>query len=182
MLVEDAINSLRELPAPRFLEIGVGSGCISVSILHRSPRARAVAVDISEIALAIARENSSSHAVADRLTLQGGDVYEGIDGKFDMIVSNPPYIPDRDLATLQREVGSFEPHSALFGGDDGLDIMRRIIAEAPILLYRGRYVLIEIGFGQAACVKELFSREIWIEVSFIRDLQGIERIAKARLR
>lgn len=182
LLVEDAINILSELPNASLFEIGVGSGCISVSILHNSPTASAVAVDISEIALAIAAENSSRHNVTDRLALKSGDVYDGVEGKFDLIVSNPPYIPDSDLATLQTEVGHFEPHSALFGGDDGLDIVRRIISEAPAFLDKGGHILIEIGFGQAASVKDLFDREIWDEVAFIRDLQGIDRIARAMIR
>ena len=182
LLVEDAINILRELPAPRFFEIGVGSGCISVSILHCSLLSTAVAVDISEDALAVAAENASRHYVTDRLILNRGDVYGGIDGKFDLIVSNPPYIPDSDLVALQPEVGYFEPHSALFGGDDGLDIVRRIIAGAPVFLNKGGHILVEIGFGQAASVKEMFHTEIWSEVGFIRDLQGIERIVKAKVR
>ncbi|HQZ96466.1 MAG TPA: peptide chain release factor N(5)-glutamine methyltransferase [Pyrinomonadaceae bacterium] len=181
LLVEDAINILGELPNPRFVEIGVGSGCISVSILHNSPRATAVAVDISEPALGIARKNAEFYNVADRLALHHGDVYQGVEGEFDLIVSNPPYIPDSDLTTLQTEVGSFEPHSALFGGDDGLYIVRRIVADAPKFLKKGGHILIEIGFGQARSVKELFDVAIWCEIDFIRDLQGIERIAKARL-
>ncbi|MEQ1604025.1 MAG: peptide chain release factor N(5)-glutamine methyltransferase [Pyrinomonadaceae bacterium] len=182
LLVEEAINILSELRNPRIFEIGVGSGCISISILHNIPLATAFGVDISEIALEIAAKNAEYHKVADRLTLQHGDVYQGVEGKFDLIVSNPPYIPDSDLALLQQEVRSFEPHSALFGGDDGLDIVRRIIADAPKFLEKGGHILIEIGFTQAARVIELYDDAIWCECGFIRDLQGIERIAKARLR
>lgn len=182
LLVEDAINFLSELPQPQFLEIGVGSGCISVSILHNVPRSTAVGVDISQTALDIAAENAKRLHVAERFTLKLGDVYEDVEGKFDLIVTNPPYIPDSDLANLQTEVAGFEPHSALFGGSDGLDIVRRIVAGAPRFLKAGGQILIEIGFGQAASVKELFDAEIWGEIGFIRDLQGIERHVKAKFR
>lgn len=182
LLVQDAMNILGELPKPRFLEIGAGSGCISVAILHNSPAANAVAVDISETALGIAAKNAEWHKVADRLALKHGDVYRAIEGEFELIVSNPPYIPDADLATLQTEVGGFEPHSALFGGSDGLDIVRRIIADAPKFLAKSGHILIEIGFGQACSVKGLFDEAIWCEIGFVQDLQGIDRIAKAKLR
>lgn len=182
LLVEDAINFLSELPQPQFLEIGGGSGCISVSILHNVPRSTAIGVDISQAAIDIAAENAKRHNVAERLALKLGDVYRDVEGEFDLIVSNPPYIPDSDLATLQTEVAGFEPHSALFGGDDGLDIVRRIVADAPQFLKEGGQILIEIGFGQAAGVKELFDSAIWEDIGFIRDLQGIERHAKAKIR
>lgn len=182
LLVEDAISILSELAQPQFLEIGVGSGCISVSILHNVPRSTAVGVDISEAAIDIAAENVKRHNVAERLALKLGDVYRDVEGEFDLIVSNPPYIPDSDLTTLQSEVRDFEPHSALFGGDDGLDIVRRIVADAPQFLKEGGHILIEIGFGQAAGVKELFDVAIWEDIGFIRDLQGIERHAKAKIR
>ena len=182
LLVEDAINILSEMAQPQFLEIGVGSGCISVSILHHVPRSTAVGVDISQAAIDIAAANARCNKVGDRFTMKLADVYNDIDGEFDLIVSNPPYIPDSDLATLQAEVGEFEPHSALFGGEDGLDVVRRIVADAPRFLKKGGYILIEIGFGQAAGVKELFDAEIWEEIGFIRDLQGIERHAKAKIR
>ncbi|MFT3744119.1 MAG: peptide chain release factor N(5)-glutamine methyltransferase [Pyrinomonadaceae bacterium] len=184
LLVEDAIKLLSGCSNPHFLEIGVGSGCISVSILHNVPNATAIGVDISETALSIAAANANQHNVANRLILTSSNVYESVDvhTRFDLIVSNPPYIPDSDLPTLQSEVREFEPHSALFGGNDGLNIVRRIVSDAPRFLKIGGHILIEIGFGQAASVKELFDGSIWDEIGFIRDLQGIERHVKAKFR
>lgn len=181
LLVEDAIDILRKASEPSFLEIGVGSGCISVSILHNVETAIAEGVDISSVAVEIAKANAIRHDVADRVNLRLGDVFDGISGKFDLIVSNPPYIPDADLSSLQAEVGIFEPHSALFGGVDGLSIIRRIVDGSPQFLRSRGYLLIEIGFGQGASVKNLFDPSIWSEVKFIRDLQSIDRIVKARL-
>ncbi len=181
ILVEAAIKILADSENPNFLEIGVGTGCISVSILHHAKHARADAVDISDAALDLAARNAAKHEVAGRLTLSKGDLYHDITTNYDLIVSNPPYIPDTDLVGLQPEVGKFEPHTALFGGHDGLSVVRRIIAAAPEFLKPAGCLLIEIGFGQSASVKELFDPEIWGNVDFIPDFQGIPRIAKARL-
>lgn len=182
ILVEDSIKIAAEIPGPHILEIGVGSGCISVSILHNLKNARAVAVDISDDALALTARNAERHDVSDRLTLRKGDVYEGLEGVFDLIVSNPPYIPDGHLESLQAEVGRFEPHTALFGGDDGLAIVRCIVDGAPSFLKPCGFILIEIGFGQSASVKDMFNALVWEDVEFLSDLQKISRIAKARLR
>ena len=185
ILVEEAIKELRklnELKKFAFCEIGVGSGCISVSILHNIPSATAVAIDISQKALAVAKRNTERHGVADRLSLRIGDVFGGVTDKFDMIVSNPPYIPDADLTDMQKEVRDFEPHNALFAGSDGLDVVRRIIGEAPEHLNPGGLLLIEIGFGQSEILGDLVDPTIWSDLEFIPDLQGIGRILKVRSR
>ncbi|MEQ1922845.1 MAG: peptide chain release factor N(5)-glutamine methyltransferase [Pyrinomonadaceae bacterium] len=185
ILVEDAItelHKLNELKELTFCEIGTGSGCISVSILPNVPTATAVATDISRDAVAVAKRNAAKHGVVDRLTFIEGDLFAGIDQKFDMIVSNPPYIPDADLTGMQKEVGDFEPHNALFAGADGLDIVRRIINEAPAHLKLNGLLLIEIGFGQSEILRDLVDQTIWSKPEFIHDLQGIERILKVRLR
>ena len=182
ILVEDAISIISGSVDPAFFEIGVGSGCISVSILHHAKGAHADGVDISGDALTVAAKNAIRQGVADRLTLRRADVYENLTGSFDLIVSNPPYIPNDDLASLQAEVGQFEPHAALFGGDDGLDVVRRIVRGAPEFLKPRGYLLIEIGFGQAESVKGMFDATIWEGVEFLHDMQRIPRIAKARSR
>jgi len=181
ILVEEAIAVLSSVGSPTFYEVGVGSGCISVSILHRSPSATAVGVDISPGALSVAGRNAEKHDVASRLQLFRGDVFDAADQKFDLIVSNPPYIPDGKVDLLQPEVGGYDPHTALFGGPDGLAIIRRIVAGAPQFLKPNGTILIEIDFDQAAAVKELFDPQIWEVVEFLADLQGFQRIAKARL-
>ncbi len=182
LLVEDAVLILSELNAPKFLEVGVGSGCISITILKNMPSATAIAGDISETAIEIAAENAAHHGVTDRLEIIKSNVYERIGGRFDLIVSNPPYIPQGDLNSLQAEVGKYEPHTALFGGDDGLDIVRPIVSGAPLLLNDNGSILIEIGFGQADLVSELFDQKVWFPPEFIQDHQGIKRIVKARSR
>ena len=188
ILVEEAIrelNKLKELNTLRELtvcEIGVGSGCISVAILHNVPNVTAFATDISIKAISVAQRNSENHGVADRLTFIAGDLFAGIDHKFDLIVSNPPYIPDADLSDMQKEVRNFEPHNALFAGPDGLDIIRRIVSEAPEHLNPGGLLLIEIGFGQSKVLRDLVDPSIWSKPEFLPDLQSIDRVLKVRLR
>ena len=181
ILVENAISILSDYEDPKFFEIGVGSGCISVSILHNVQKAFADGVDISNIALSVAKRNAATHHVEERLKLREADAFDNLTGKFDLIVSNPPYIPTGDLGSLQSEVGLFEPHSALFAGADGLDIVRRIVAGAPQFLNPKGFLLIEIGFGQSESVKELYDDSIWESINYLADQQNILRVVKARL-
>lgn len=181
ILVEKAIEILNALDAPRFCEIGVGSGCISTAILHEVQNAEAVAVDVSPAALAVAAKNAEKNGVAGRLTLVEGSVFDGVDGTFDMIVSNPPYVPAGQLAKLQAEVRDFEPRVALAGGDDGLDIIERIVADAPRFLRPKGHLLLEVGFDQAERVAKLFDPAVWRPPEALADLQQIPRIIVARL-
>lgn len=178
-LVEAAIDVLCERAYPRFFEIGVGSGCISISLLKAASDATATAVDVSPHALRVAAANAARHLVSSRLELRKADLFAGLSNKFDLIVSNPPYVPARDLSTLQPEVAEFEPHLALFAGDDGLDIVRRIVIEAQHFLRPGGVLMMEIGFGQSAAVRSLMYTAGWSGVEFIDDLQGIPRVVKA---
>ncbi|MEO6050796.1 MAG: peptide chain release factor N(5)-glutamine methyltransferase [Pyrinomonadaceae bacterium] len=182
ILVGAAIEMLFDLPLSTFYEIGVGSGCVAVSILNAVPNAGAIGVDISKRALAIAGRNAERHHVVHRLTLREADVFEGLSGKFDLIVSNPPYIAESDIRSLEAEVVGFEPHTALFGGTDGLSIIRRIVVNAPQFLKATGFLLMEIGFGQAANVKDLFDELIWKGVEFLPDHKGISRIVRSQLR
>lgn len=181
LLVEEAIKILSQLENPRFCEIGIGSGCISVSILANVTSATALGVDISPAALNVARRNAERHDVAKRLTLIESDVFSSMTGKFDLIASNPPYIPARDLDLLQAEVRDYEPYVALDGGSDGLAVAERIITESPKFLQKQGFLLLEIGFDQAQKVDSLFDRSIWSELEFLDDLPGIPRIVKAEL-
>ncbi|MBK8466050.1 MAG: peptide chain release factor N(5)-glutamine methyltransferase [Chloracidobacterium sp.] len=178
ILVEEAIKLLSNLENPRFCEVGVGSGCISISILANVASATAIGVDISPAALKVAQRNAQRHNVAEKLTLLESDVFSNVTGKFDLIASNPPYIPARDIDALQAEVRDHEPHSALDGGEDGLAIIERIIRQAPDLLSASGVLLVEIGFDQSARVATMFDRSIWNEPVFLPDLQGIPRIVK----
>ena len=181
MLVAKSIDLLGP-SAGRFAEIGVGSGCISISILSRLPEARAVGADVSTAALGVAAENAERHGVGERLELIESDLLSRADRRrFDLIVSNPPYVPAADMDGLQPEVRDFEPALALTDGGDGLSIVKRIIAEAPVHLRAGGYLVMEIGFDQAAVVEASFDRDVWREVAVLPDFQAISRMAVARL-
>jgi release factor glutamine methyltransferase len=181
ILVEKAIDILKDLPDPSFCEIGVGSGCISVSILHSVNVATATAVDVSDRAIAIARHNAEQNGVANRLSLQMADIFSEVAGRFDLVVSNPPYVPTRQIETLQAEVRRFEPLTALEGGADGLDIIKRIVKQSPGHLISHGVLLMEIGFDQSERVRQLFDGSVWETPEFIDDLQGIPRIVAAKL-
>lgn len=180
VLVEAAIATLRGRKARRFCEIGVGTGCVAVSILKALPNASGVASDTSEAALTLAAANAARHQVSERLTLLRGDLFGSARGPFDLIVSNPPYIPESDFDTLQAEV-RFEPREALLGGPDGLAVIRRLIRDSPANLVKGGVLLTEIGFGQAERVMGLFDTEVWTDTELRSDLQGIPRVVKATL-
>jgi len=181
ILVEKAVEILSDRDAPHFCEIGVGSGCIAVSILYSVQSATAVGVDISDKALGVARRNAERNNVADRLILVEGDVFDGLGGRFDMIVSNPPYVPAEQLESLQAEVRDFEPRIALAGGDDGLETIQRIVAGAPELLGPSGYLLLEVGFDQSEKVMSLFDKSIWRQPEAVADLQQIPRIIVTQL-
>ena len=183
ILVEDIIAEFEASSAFRFCEIGVGSGCIAVSLLVNLPKATAVGSDISDAALAVAAQNAERHGVNERLVLVRSDAFDDLPAvKFDLIVSNPPYVPESDLATLQREVMSFEPTVALNGGEDGLNIVRKLVYESPKYLKANGFLFIEIGWDQSERMPALFDSALWGSVDFLPDLQGIPRIVKARLK
>jgi release factor glutamine methyltransferase len=181
LIVGAAISILRGQKNARFAEVGVGSGCISVSILHQIKSANASGFDISRKALRIAEINAGTHGVSDRLSLKVSNVFEVLsDEKFDLIVSNPPYISGEDAKNLQAEVRDFEPSIALTDGADGFSIIEKIISGAPTFLEDGGFLLLEIGFGQANQVKKMFSTQIWRDVEILPDLQSIPRMVRAQ--
>lgn len=181
LIVERALELLNG--NQRFLEIGVGSGCISVAILKHAPKATAIAVDVSDAAIAVARRNAEMHGVADRLNIINSDVFANVPAAtFDLIVSNPPYVPLAEYTGLQPEVRDHDPRAAVTDESTGLTIIERIIAGAPQFLYAGAHLLIEIGHGQAAQVQTLIDPAIWQRSQFIPDLQSIPRTLDAQLR
>jgi release factor glutamine methyltransferase len=159
-------------------DIGTGSGCIAISLLHELSTARVLATDISSAALQVASKNARRHEVRDRLTLVQSDCFSKVDirHKFSLIVSNPPYIADEEFETLQREVREHEPQAALRGGADGLDVIRRLLSEAPRFLTPGGNVVFEIGFGQRDGVQKLIDSRVWELVEIRNDYQGIPRV------
>lgn len=180
LIVESAINVLRFIEKPEFCEVGIGSGCIAVSILTCVKTASAVGLDICENALKVAGINAEMHRVADRLELRISDVFDDLPNEqFDLIVSNPPYISLADIKTLQPEVRDFEPLTALTDGGDGLSLIEKIINDAPGFLKEGGFLLMEIGFGQSGKVEAMFDRKIWSGVECLVDLQNIPRTIKA---
>lgn len=164
-----------------FADLGTGSGAIFVSILKFVKTARACAVDVSAEALATAQFNATKFHVDDRAEFFCGDMFAPLDGKiFNAIVSNPPYIPTGELATLQAEVQS-EPRLALDGGEDGLNFYRRIIFDAPNFLTAGGLLAVEVGINQAAAVKNLLAVDgRFTPAEILKDLSGIERVVAAK--
>ncbi|HEY2866557.1 MAG TPA: peptide chain release factor N(5)-glutamine methyltransferase, partial [Pyrinomonadaceae bacterium] len=180
ILVEAAIKHLSKIEDPHFCEIGIGSGCISVAILHSLPTAIAVAGDISKSAIAVTGRNAARHGVATRLALIESNVFTNLpEQPFDAIISNPPYVPSRDVESLQAEVRDFEPLTSLTDGGDGLSIVRCIVVGAPSRLRKGGRLFMEIGFDQSPAVEAIFDRGVWSQVDFLTDLQGFPRIVAA---
>ena len=180
-LVETALELAGSLePTVQILDVGTGSGAIAVTLAHLLPAASVTASDIAEPALEIARENAGTHGVSDRVRFMHRDLLDGMTGPFDLICSNPPYVPSGEV--LEAQVVAFEPHSALFAGADGLDIYRRLVPLAHAALKPGGWLLLEIGHGQRANVESLLCASHLVNVRFIPDLQGIARVAVAQKR
>jgi release factor glutamine methyltransferase len=165
----------------RIVDVGTGSGAIAVALAHALPFAQIAATDISAAALAVAKANAARHGVADRVRFFEGDLLEPVAGEhFDMVVSNPPYVPESDRNTLDVEVRDYEPAQALFAGEDGLAIYRRLIPAAFEALVLGGFLALEIGYGQQEAMQALLKKEGFAGIEFIADLQGIARVAAAR--
>ena len=177
ILVEEAMRYLHD--GMRILELCTGSGCILLSLLHYSNDCEGVGVDISQEALRVAAQNAELLDIkADFLK---SDLYEKVTGKFDLLVSNPPYIERKVIPTLMEEVREYDPYIALDGGEDGLDFYRRIIGGAQDYLKRGGQILMEIGSGQAKAVSELLREAGFKEIDVCRDFAGLDRVVSGRL-
>jgi release factor glutamine methyltransferase len=179
--VEQAIALAREFTEPRIVDVGAGSGAIAVVLAVHLAGARITTIDVSADALALARENAARNAVSEQLRFLQGDLLEPVAGEqFDLVVSNPPYVPERDRGSLSVEVREYEPSQALFAGEDGLDVYRRLIPAGYAVLAPGGYMLLEIGYGQAEGVRALLAGSGFKEIDFVPDLQGIARVACGR--
>ncbi len=189
-VVGAAIELAREMaPLPsrplRLLDLGTGTGCILLSVLHSLKGAAGVGIDISEAAIAVAKENAERLGLDRRARFICGMWLDAIAGAFDLVVCNPPYIPNRELAGLEPEVARFDPERALDGGADGLDAYRQIIPDLGAALHPGGWVVFEFGAGQGNSVRHILHENGFSlapdESRTWRDLSGHERCIAARL-
>ncbi len=166
-------------PPADVLDLGTGSGAISIALARAWPQSSFVAVDISVEALALARENAVRNGVAERIRFVWSDWFSAISGKFDLVVSNPPYVRTEYLERAPREL-HYEPKAALDGGPEGLDALALIIQESPTYLHAGGALYLEIGSDQGRSVRALLQRtRAFTEIEIYRDLAGYERFARA---
>lgn len=173
LIVEAVIE--RDHKRPRILDIGTGSGCLAVTLAAELPEAHVVATDVSADAIAVARRNAERHGVAARVLFVLTNLLDNLPSGFDIIVSNPPYVAR--ASQLPPDVIQYEPHAALYGGEDGLEAIRVLIREARAHLAAGGLFVVEFGFGQAAEVTALAESAGWKQLEIRKDLQGIERTA-----
>jgi release factor glutamine methyltransferase len=183
LIVDVVLELARGRVAPRVLDVGTGTGCLAVTIALELPHAALTATDSSATALDIARANATTYGVESRVDWRAGDLLAGSLGPFDIIISNPPYVPDRDRSSLEPEVVQYEPSSALFGGDDGLDVIRRLVPAAAKTLSPDGWLVFEIGSGQAHTVEQIVNQTPGLcFVRFVSDLQSVPRVAVSTLR
>lgn len=182
-IVETILKTQEDTPK-RLLEIGTGSGVIATALAVNIPEWEIIATDISIDALAVAEKNRDMHDCAERITLLHGDLFEPIktleSSRFNWIVSNPPYVMTSERDVLSPDIRDYEPHIALFAGEDGLSVIRRLVAEAPNYLQTTGKLIFEIGDKQAEQVKELCEKQsAYQNYRFIKDYAGIERVVLA---
>ena len=183
ILVEECLKVLDAADSgdPRILDLGTGSGAIGVTLAAERKNARVVATDISPEALAVARQNARRCKVETRMAFLAGNLFAPLSGKFDMIVSNPPYISEAEHADLPADVKRYEPPLALKAGPDGMDFHREIISKSGGYLKAGGWLLLEIGAGQKEGAEALFRQAgAFDETRFRRDYAGWNRVAAAR--
>lgn len=184
LLVESALAAIDERTsesrAPAVLDVGAGSGCIAVTIALERPGVLVTGTDVSAEALSVATANARRHGIDGRVTWRHASLTGGAAGTIDVLVSNPPYVAEADRASLPADVREFEPATAVFGGPDGLDVLRALVPAAALALRPGGWLLAEIGAGQAEAVRGLLAGTslAWIETR--PDLAGIPRVVIAR--
>jgi release factor glutamine methyltransferase len=180
-LVEKALELARAIERPQIVDVGTGSGAIAVALAHQLPKAEITAIDISESGLRVAHNNARQNAVDQRVRFLQGDLLAPVLGElFDLVVSNPPYVPNSDRTLMSVEVREYEPALALFAGEDGLAAYRRLIPAAYCVLVPGGFIVLETGFSQRQAIEELLRAGGFQNVGFTPDLQGIPRVASAQ--
>lgn len=186
ILVEKIISMIDQSKSYNIADIGTGSGAITVSLGRFIKNSYIYSIDISEKALTIGKRNAENHGVASKISFLKGSIYQPLqdlklENKLDIIVSNPPYIPTKDIEGLQVEVSKYEPKEALDGGADGLDFYRKIINEAHRYLKPGGLIALEVGHDQAEKIAELLNaKKCYTNIETTKDLAGIDRVVSAR--
>lgn len=179
-LVEKVMEVATWFDAPRIVDVGTGSGAIAVALAQNLPKATITATDISGAALAIAQENAELNEVGQRMRFLEGDLLAPLAGEsFEIVVANPPYVLTGDSSILPLEVREYEPALALFAGEDGLDVFRRLIPEAFRALVPGGCIAVELGYGQVAGVSKLLANGGFQRMELIMDLRSVPRVAYA---
>jgi len=186
LIIEQALKHNRA-PSPLIIDIGTGSGCIAVTLACEIATAKVIALDISEPALAVAQRNADLNKVSDRVTFLPSDCFSALASdsgreKADLIVSNPPYVAEKDLPGLQREVRDFEPRAALTPGPDELIFYRKLLNESPDHLKPGGLLIFEMGYKQFPQIETMINTQRWEIVEVARDLRGFHRVLSLRLR
>ncbi len=182
ILVESALDNIDKDVEVNIADIGTGSGAIILSLLKNRDKASGFTVDISPKAVEVAQENARNLEVDDRCEFFIGDLFAPLERKkyfFDAIVSNPPYIPKQDIATLESDVKDYEPLSALTDNGDGLSFYRRLFAEGKTYLTDKGFMAVEIGIHQAEAVKKIAEANNWHKITIIKDYAGIDRVVMA---
>lgn len=181
-LVEQAVQRLRESGAKRIVDIGTGSGCVAIALATELPEARLIATDVSPAAVRVARANAEAAGVAERVAVREGSLLEAVPERpLDAVVSNPPYIPTAEVATLMPEVRDFEPALALDGGADGLTVVTALVRDAGAALAPGGWLLLETAFDGAEAVAAVLAESGAFEaIETVPDLAGQPRVVCGR--
>ncbi len=180
LLVQNVLKHIKSDVTADVLDIGTGTGCIAITLVLENGNIQVHAVDISDEALNMAGKNALFHSAGEKIKFYKSDLFEKVQGKFDIIVSNPPYIPLKDKDTLEQEV-MYDPKTALFTNDeDGLEFYKKIIKTAGAYLKKSGFLCFEVGLGQAEAVKDILKSHEYCNIEIIKDLNSIDRIVTAQ--
>lgn len=180
ILVEEVLRRLKVDENLCGIEVGAGSGAVSISLLCERERLRMTATDIEQVPVRVSMENAKRYGVTDRFKIKHSSLFDEVEeGEYDFIVSNPPYIGEAEMEDLMEDVVRYEPHSALFGGPDGLDFYREIVDRGRSYLKEGGFFAFEIGYAQADQVGEICRKRGYLQIEVINDLAGKNRVVIA---
>ena len=183
ILVENILNIINDIENPKVLDIGTGSGCIPITLMLKNSKISVASVDISNEAIEMAKKNALFHNVLSNLNIFKSDLFENVREKYNVIVSNPPYIPIKDKEKLQIEVRDFDPDTALFTQDDlGIEFYEKIINQAAGYLIPNGFIAFELGINQSVIVSELLKTNNFRVLDIIKDLNNIDRVIIAQIK